>query len=319
MSIKFNTSAFKIRNDDGSYSDVIPSLSGNNIVVDPSLTIAGNAADAKKVGDEIKSLKDELATFGGGLSSAIKSAWKGHIQEVAYTSTSHPFTDALLALIDGSGSDEPVNPNPPSGGDDTPTTPTLQSITVTWSGDSADVGTDPRTLITSVKANMSDGTNQTVTGYTVTPSSLVEGSNTVTVSYGGKTSTKTITGNPVGPSVIYLDTLPVVAQSAQVNTGNANGYTTNAAYSAYKVVEATDIKSGDVIEVGVPNIQPNNTYAEITSDGVVAVTEMVQKIAKDNYVWYALTLTATRDIPKLYITFHDEYNDTKLRGTITKK
>lgn len=89
-------------------------------------------------------------------------------------------------------------------GSDEPTTPTLTSITVTWSADSADAGTDPKTLITSVKANYSDGTSQTVIGYTVSPNSLVEGSQTVTVSYNGKSATKVITGVATGGGVVAI-------------------------------------------------------------------------------------------------------------------
>lgn len=81
---------------------------------------------------------------------------------------------------------------------DTPTGKTLQSITVTWSSDSADVGTDPKTLISAVIAHYSDGSTEVVSGYTVTHSALVEGEQTVTVSYNGKTATKQITGVPAG-------------------------------------------------------------------------------------------------------------------------
>lgn len=90
------------------------------------------------------------------------------------------------------GEDIPVNPP-----EDNPVTPTLTGITVTWTATSADVGTNPKNLISSVKANYSDGTSKTVTGYTVTPSALSEGSQTVTVTYQGKTATKSINGNAV--------------------------------------------------------------------------------------------------------------------------
>jgi hypothetical protein len=44
-----------------------------------------------------------------------------------------------------------------------------------------------------VTAHYSDGTSETVTGYTLS-GTIAEGSNTVTVSYGGKTTTFTVTG-----------------------------------------------------------------------------------------------------------------------------
>lgn len=147
-------------------------------------------------GDVVTSLKEdlnELKEQGIGGGSGIPQAQKTNLakairQELAFASTSHPFIDAFLAWLE-SGSDTPVTPP-----EDEPTAPTLTGITVTWSAESADVGTNPSTLISSVKANMSDGTSNSVTGYTVSPSALVEGANTVTVSYNGKTDSKTVVG-----------------------------------------------------------------------------------------------------------------------------
>ncbi|MDN0043782.1 hypothetical protein [Mediterraneibacter glycyrrhizinilyticus] len=112
------------------------------------------------------------------------------------------------------------------GGSGEPTTPTLTSIIVTWSADSADVGTDPKTLISSVKANYSDGASQTVTEYTVTPTSLVEGNNIVTVTYNGKSATKSITGVAEqigGAEVVML--APVQKSGATVTDYSDGGHT----------------------------------------------------------------------------------------------
>lgn len=165
--------------------------------IDSTLTESGKAADAKITGEKISELKGDLNTLrdqigqggsGSGVSSAMASSLWEMLKKCAYISDDvsaevNAFKSAWG--IEESGSDEPTTP------------PTLTSITVTWSSDSADVGTDPKTLISVVKANYSDGTSRTVTGYTVTPSALAEGANTVTVSYSGKTSTKTITGNAI--------------------------------------------------------------------------------------------------------------------------
>ena len=165
--------------------------------IDSTLTESGMAADAAVTGEKISELNSDLNTLrdqigqggsGSGVSSAMASSLWEMLKKCAYISDDvsaevNAFKSAWG--IEESGSDEPT------------TAPTLTSITVTWSSDSADVGTDPKTLISVVKANYSDGTSRTVTGYTVTPSALAKGANTVTVSYSGKTSTKTITGNAI--------------------------------------------------------------------------------------------------------------------------
>lgn len=68
--------------------------------------------------DEIEnSIRDELASgVGGGLSSSLKQNWAKSIrQETAFVSTTHPYTDALLSILE-SGSDD-------TGGTDHPVTP----------------------------------------------------------------------------------------------------------------------------------------------------------------------------------------------------
>lgn len=77
---------------------------------------------------------------------------------------------------------------------DTEVDATLTSISVTYSGGSVTVGTsvDDLTGIV-VTAVYSDGSTAVVTDYTLS-GTIAEGSNTVTVSYGGKTATFTVTG-----------------------------------------------------------------------------------------------------------------------------
>lgn len=56
----------------------------------------------------------QLEQSGVGLSDDMKKAWKGHLTEIAYASASHPFTDALIALLEGEETpdipDVPVTP-----------------------------------------------------------------------------------------------------------------------------------------------------------------------------------------------------------------
>ena len=76
-----------------------------------------------------------------------------------------------------------------------PTEKTLTSINATYNGEDVTVGTELTDLVGNivVKANYSDGTSQTVTGYELS-GSIVEGSNTITVTYQGLTTTFTVVG-----------------------------------------------------------------------------------------------------------------------------
>lgn len=88
--------------------------------------------------------------------------------------------------------DAPDIPNIP----DNPDVPekTLTSISATYSGGDVTVGTAVTALTgIVVTATYSDGSTETVTGYTLS-GTIAEGSNTITVSYGGKTATFTVTG-----------------------------------------------------------------------------------------------------------------------------
>lgn len=149
----------------------------------------------------------------GGVTKVMAETLHDVIRAWAFISPSFATSDTYLSWctawgvepVEGGsgGTDEPVDPPIE------PETPTLTGITVTWLADSANVGTDPKTLISVVKANYSDGSNQTVTGYTVSPSALVAGANTVTVTYQGKTATKSITGNSVAEPITINASYPI--------------------------------------------------------------------------------------------------------------
>ena len=84
------------------------------------------------------------------------------------------------------------NPIKSSDGGDTEVT--LSSISATYNGGEVVAGTAVSDLTgIVVKAHYSDGSTETVTGYTLS-GTIAEGSNTVTVSYGGKTTTFNVTG-----------------------------------------------------------------------------------------------------------------------------
>lgn len=77
---------------------------------------------------------------------------------------------------------------------DEPTTPTLTSITATYSGGDVLVGTSLNNLTDIVvTATYSDNSTATIIDYTLS-GSIVEGTNTITVSYKGKTTTFNVVG-----------------------------------------------------------------------------------------------------------------------------
>lgn len=71
----------------------------------------------------------------------------------------------------------------------------LTSISVSYTGGDIEVGTLTDTLPIIVTASYSDGsTGRINSGYTLSPTTISEGSNTITVTYSGKTATFTVTG-----------------------------------------------------------------------------------------------------------------------------
>ena len=152
--------------------------------------------------------------------------------------------DALIAGLTGSGGEAPEEPDQPE--------KTLVSISAAYSGGEVAVGMALTELdgIT-VTATYSDGSTAVVAGYTLS-GEIAEGSNTITVSYGGKTATVTVVGVASGgeDSVkVYGVGLPWVADigygqwsangcwyethysetAASLQVGN--GFTTNRRYS----------------------------------------------------------------------------------------
>jgi hypothetical protein len=127
-----------------------------------------------------------------GLTAEQISALDNMFKICAYTADA---TDAYKAFQTAFGIGGEVEPDEP----DVPVVPdepekTLTSISAVYSGGSVTAGTAVSALTgIVVTAHYSDGTSATVTGYTLS-GAIAEGSNTITVSYGGKTTTFTVTG-----------------------------------------------------------------------------------------------------------------------------
>ena len=129
---------------------------------------------------------------GDGLTGTEKTLILSLFRNAAYTADMSATFAQLEALWGGSGDEEPDVPDVP----DEPDIPdvTLTSISATYNGGEVTAGTDVSALTDIVVvANYSDGTSKAVTDYTLS-GEIAVGENTITVSYGGKTTTFVVTG-----------------------------------------------------------------------------------------------------------------------------
>lgn len=94
--------------------------------------------------------------------------------------------------------------NGSSGGGSGGTEVILSSISATYTGGDVAIGTALTDLTgITVTATYSDGSTSNVTGYTLS-GTIAEGSNTITVSYGGKTTTFTVVGKMETKEIIFV-------------------------------------------------------------------------------------------------------------------
>lgn len=127
-----------------------------------------------------------------GLSAELKTAminYYTHVMPNFDDTNGLTYVNAILSALGAETRAE-------SGGEEEPDTPdvTLTSISATYSGGDVAAGTAVTELTgVVVKAHYSDGTSETVTGYTLN-GTIAEGENTVTVTYQGKTAAFTVTG-----------------------------------------------------------------------------------------------------------------------------
>ena len=139
--------------------------------VDSTLTQAGDAADAKKTGDEIAGLKSAISQ-GSGLTEDVKQALLALLEKVAYVDDDgQDLYDALEEAL-----------YPPADLSSISAVYTQTGTITNWN-----ILDDLKTDLV-VTAHFSNGTTQTVSNYALS-GSLTEGTCVITVSYGGKTTT----------------------------------------------------------------------------------------------------------------------------------
>lgn len=196
----------------------------------------------------------------GGMTKTAKTLILSLFRNAAYTSAGMGNVLTQLEALWNGGEVEPDEPDVPVEPDtpDEPEEPevTLTRISATYSGGDVTAGTDVSALTDIVViAHYSDGTGATVTGYTLS-GTIAEGSNTITVTYEGKTATFTVTG---------------VAESS-----GGDGLTVVDAYTAYEwydgmilygqgVEDTSETRAGDT----------TSTYISIENVDRITVTEEI--------------------------------------------
>lgn len=147
--------------------------------------IQANKNDINNLSEQINQLKQSGA---GGVTKAMSDSLWAIVQKTAYAEV---LTEAELLAFKNAWGIEHNEEEP-----DIPDTPevTLTNITVNYTGGDVVTGTNLTDLTgITVKAHYSDNTSDTVTDYTLS-GEIVEGSNTITVTYKDKKATFIVLG-----------------------------------------------------------------------------------------------------------------------------
>lgn len=190
-------------------------------LVAPQSASVGQYFRAKEVDANGVVTAVEAVDATGGVTSAEKNLILTLLHNAAYTMPNMADTlEQLEALWSGGevGPDKPDDPDEPDA------EKTLTSISAVHSGGSVPVGTAVNALTgVVVTAHYSDGTSEPVTAYTLN-GTIAEGSNTIAVSYGGKTATFEVIG--VAESGGGSDNLAVINSNTAKNN-NATAFVIN--------------------------------------------------------------------------------------------
>lgn len=181
----------------------------------------------------------------------------------------------------------------------------LVSISATYGGGTVPQGTALNSLTgITVTAHYYDGSTETVTGYTLS-GSIAEGSNTITVTYQGKTATFTVYGEAVAERTLESVTATYTGGSVPAGTApnSLTGIAVTAHYSDGTTETVTDYSlSGSIVEgyneiwvayggkiatitvVGVASTSTSPTLGPVTS---VLVKYWTRTSASSASVYYA--------------------------------
>jgi hypothetical protein len=214
-----------------------------------------------------------------GLTTAQINALDGMFQVAAYDA-SKDFASAYAAFKTAFGITDSGDT-----GDDGEESPdeaekTLTSITVAYSGGNVAVGTELSALSgIVVTATYSDGATEAVTDYTLS-GEIVDGENTITVTYEGLTATFTVTGIAAEEAVTYA----VSWERYDDNTDISNTATSVVEGQPYY---ATIVgKNGHVPHTVTVTMGGDDISATAYADGVVSIESVTGDIVIT--VWTAL-------------------------------
>lgn len=222
-------------------SDWIAGGEYGGAVTDSTLTDPALPANSKAAGDAIGALDTRVTALesdtSGGLTANIKSALLACFANVAWVNENgQSYYDALDAAL-----------NPPAN---------LSSITCvyTQSGTVYDtLSLDDLKPDLVVTAHWSDNTTSTVTTYTLS-GTLTEGTSTITVSYGGKTTTFTVTVSVfnTAPVILATDTQwkSDYTQGAKTGLCITGWYSCDVDYDALKATSHYDSTNDYMTTVG---------------------------------------------------------------------
>ena len=175
------------------------------VVIDNSLSVSGAAADSAKVGQELSDLKSQIAQS-TGMSAEFKQALETLLAKVAYIDEDgQTYLDALHTAM-----------YPPAN---------LSSISAvyTQSGtvyDTASLDDLKSDLV--VTAHYDNGTSEIVSAYTLS-GVLAEGSQTITVAYGGKNATFTVEVTHARPLTYFIAIDPNDLTEGYINDNGEHG------------------------------------------------------------------------------------------------
>lgn len=235
-------------------------------------------------------------------------------------------TNGVMYWLDTSGDAE-------SGGDDTEVT--LSSISATYTGGDVTVGTALTDLTgITVTAHYSDGSTETVTGYTLS-GEIVEGSNTITITYNGLITTFTVTGvaesggesggldlseSNVFASVYADGSSTSLIISSDTGTPSWDDFMNLDVEKLYFYNEIPDqYKKKMVINAaftsgwGSSSVANNVTIAQATDGTYEFITNAWDKFDDSGYIIFEI------DVPKFQAKIQSMYDDGTLDSTKIKR
>lgn len=225
------------------------------VATDTTLTQPGIPADGKTVGDIFGTVDARLTALenspGGGVPPSVKQSLITLLKAGVYAETG--LTDEIAAIEAWASS-----------------APELLSISASYTGGTVRAGASLDSLRNdlAVTATYQDHTTEAVTGYTLS-GILAEGTRTVTVSYGGKTATFTVTVVSGSTPLYSWDFTQGLTDSVGSKTANATAtqdstglhFTASQKYIEFPTVYAKD----RTYEIDVSSILKSspNTYGRL--------------------------------------------------------